>query len=114
MPAWVNVKEKDIPLDRNPDVHFPSAAGDVPLEVVWVATPLLVHLTVSPTLMVIDWGEKAKSTIETSTVAGPAVAVVNVDVKLAAIALPATSVTPVVTVTVYTVPAARLAAGVNV
>jgi len=43
-----------------------------------------------------------------------AIAVVNVDVKLAAIALPATSRAPVVTVTVCSVPPARLAEGVNV
>ena len=32
---------------------------------------MLVHLIVSPTLIVVDGGENAKSTIETSTVAGP-------------------------------------------
>jgi hypothetical protein len=43
-----------------------------------------------------------------------AIAVVNVDIKFAAIALPATSRAPVVTVTVCSVPPARLAEGVNV
>ncbi len=42
------------------------------------------------------------------------IAVVNVAVTLAAIALPATSRAPVVTVTVCSVPPARLAEGVNV
>ncbi len=41
-------------------------------------------------------------------------AVVKDDVKLAAMALPALSMTPVVTVTVYRVAAARLAEGVKV
>ncbi len=108
------MKEKACPLDRTGDAHFPSGVGVAPLVVVWGAAPLFVHLTVSPTFIVIAAGEKAKSTIETSLVTGPAAAVVNVDVKLAAMGLPATSVTPVVTVIVYTVPAARLAAGVNV
>ena len=52
--------------------------------------------------------------LTTGGVVSGAAAVVNVDVKLAARALPATSFTPVVTVTVYVVPTVRLPDGVNV
>ncbi len=50
MPVCVNVYVKDCPGDKGPEFQVPSGVAAVPLVVVWIAAPLLVHLILSPTL----------------------------------------------------------------
>ena len=72
----MNVREKDAPPIKTPESQRPSGFPTMPEVTVCPFLPPLVHLTVSPTVIVTAVGAKNLSPIDTLCVVGGAVVVV--------------------------------------
>lgn len=64
MPALVNMNDPDAPARITPVSHTPVSEVEV-----WLKASRFVHVTESPTLIVIDAGAKAEFWIDTALVA---------------------------------------------
>ena len=73
----MNVREKDAPPIKTPESQRPSGFPTMPEVTVCPFLPPLVHLTVSPTVIVTAVGAKNLSPIDTLCVVGGAVVVVG-------------------------------------